>query len=129
MNVQPVLSVRGLDTRFATGDGVVHAVDHVSFDLMAGEVLGIVGESGSGKSVTALSVMKLVVCPPGQVSAGEITLDGEDILHIDEAQARHVLIHAFANDVLSRISLDSLRTYLETALLKQLPMAVLGARV
>jgi oligopeptide transport system ATP-binding protein len=90
MNVQPVLSVRGLDTRFATGDGVVHAVDHVSFDLMAGEVLGIVGESGSGKSVTALSVMKLVVCPPGQVSAGEITLDGEDILHIDEAQARRI---------------------------------------
>ena len=90
MNVQPVLSVRGLDTRFDTGDGVVHAVDHVSFDLMAGEVLGIVGESGSGKSVTALSVMKLVVCPPGQVSAGEITLDGEDILHIDEAQARRI---------------------------------------
>ena len=90
MNVQPVLSVRDLDTRFDTGDGVVHAVDHVSFDLMAGEVLGIVGESGSGKSVTALSVMKLVVCPPGQVSAGEITLDGEDILHIDEAQARRI---------------------------------------
>jgi len=90
MNVQPVLSVRGLNTRFATGDGIVHAVDQVSFDLMAGEVLGIVGESGSGKSVTALSVMKLVVCPPGQVSAGEITLDGEDILHIDEDQARRI---------------------------------------
>ena len=90
MDTQPVLRVRGLDTRFATEDGVVHAVDGVSFDLMAGEVLGIVGESGSGKSVTALSVMKLVVCPPGQVSAAEITLDGEDILHIDEAQARRI---------------------------------------
>ena len=90
MAAEPVLRVRNLNTRFVTEDGVVHAVDGVTFDLMAGEVLGVVGESGSGKSVTALSLMKLVVCPPGEVSAEEITLDGENILDIDEAQARRV---------------------------------------
>ena len=88
--VEPVLRVRNLHTRFHTEDGIVHAVGGVSFDLMPGKVLGIVGESGSGKSVTALSVMKLVVSPPGEVAADEITLDGEDILHIDEAHARRI---------------------------------------
>ena len=73
-----------------TDDGIVHAVGGVSFDLMPGRVLGIVGESGSGKSVTALSIMKLVVSPPGEVVADEITLDGEDILHIDEFHARRI---------------------------------------
>ena len=87
---EPVLRVRDLGTRFTTEDGVVRAVDGVSFDIKAGEVLGIVGESGSGKSVTALSIMKLVVCPPGEVTAQEVTLDGQDILNIDEAQARRV---------------------------------------
>ena len=86
---EPVLRVRDLRTRFLTEEGVVRAVDGVSFDLKAGEVLGIVGESGSGKSVTALSIMKLVVCPPGSVTAEEITLDDQDILNIDEAEARH----------------------------------------
>ena len=56
MKVQPVLRVRSLDTRFATEDGVVHAVDDVSFDLMTGEVLGIVGESGSGKDQVARAI-------------------------------------------------------------------------
>ena len=88
--MDPVLKVRNLHTRFHTEDGIVHAVGGVSFDLMPGKVLGIVGESGSGKSVTALSVMKLVVSPPGEVVADEITLDGEDILHIDEAHARRI---------------------------------------
>ena len=88
--VEPVLKVRNLHTRFHTEDGIVHAVGGVSFNLMPGKVLGIVGESGSGKSVTALSVMKLVATPPGEVVADEVTLDGEDILHIDEAHARRI---------------------------------------
>ena len=88
--VEPVLSVRNLHTRFHTEDGIVHAVGGVSFDLMPGKVLGIVGESGSGKSVTALSIMKLVVSPPGEVAADAITLDGEDILGIDEVRARRI---------------------------------------
>ena len=89
-SVAPVLSVRNLHTRFHTEDGIVHAVGGVSFDLMPGKVLGIVGESGSGKSVTALSVMKLVASPPGEVTADAITLEGEDILGIDEVRARRI---------------------------------------
>ena len=86
----PLLSVRNLQTRFATDRGVVRAVNGVSFDLEEGEVLGLVGESGSGKSVTALSIMRLVPEPPGRVSADEMTLEGVDLLGLSEAQAREV---------------------------------------
>ena len=72
--VMPLLSVRNLQTRFATDRGIVRAVNGVSFDLEEGEVLGLVGESGSGKSVTALSIMRLVPEPPGQVTADCLTL-------------------------------------------------------
>ena len=70
----PVLRVRNLRTHFMTDEGLVRAVDGVSFDLAPGEVLGIVGESGCGKSVTVLSVMKLIACPPGRTLADEISL-------------------------------------------------------
>ncbi len=86
----PVLRVRNLRTHFVTDEGLVRAVERVSFDLAPGEVLGIVGESGCGKSVTALSVMKLIACPPGRTSADEISLDGQDILNIRESEARHL---------------------------------------
>jgi oligopeptide transport system ATP-binding protein len=86
----PLLSIRNLRTRFATDRGTVRAVDGVSFDLGEGEVLGLVGESGSGKSVTALSVMRLVPEPPGQVTAESMSFDGIDLLRISEAQAREV---------------------------------------
>src|ERR1700749_4766390 len=85
-----LLSVRHLRTRFATDRGVVRAVDGVSFDLEEGEVLGLVGESGSGKSVTALSIMRLVPEPPGQVTADSLTLDGTDLLRLSEAEAREI---------------------------------------
>lgn len=84
----PLLSVRNLNTRFATDHGEVHAVNGVSFDLEAGEVLGLVGESGSGKSVTALSIMRLVPEPPGHVSAETLSFDGIDLLRQSEQQAR-----------------------------------------
>src|SRR3990170_3744044 len=67
-----LLQVRGLSTHFFTPDGVVQAVDDVSFDVDYGETLGLVGESGCGKSVTALSVARLVPNPPGRIIAGEI---------------------------------------------------------
>jgi oligopeptide/dipeptide ABC transporter ATP-binding protein len=85
----PVLEVRGLSTSFFTDDGEVKAVRDVSFDLAAGETLGIVGESGCGKSVTALSILGLV-SRPGRVVAGEILFKGRDLLHIDREELRQI---------------------------------------
>ena len=85
-----LLSVRNLTTHFNTDEGVVKAVDGVSFDLRTGEILGLVGESGSGKSVTALSMLRLVQTPPGQIVAGEVLLNGRDLLSVDEDAMRDV---------------------------------------
>jgi len=87
---EPILSVRGLKTHFAMDEGVVRAVDGVSFDLHPGEIVGIVGESGCGKSVTMKSVMRLVQ-RPGRIVGGEIRYrrparDGEEALDVDLAQ-------------------------------------------
>jgi oligopeptide/dipeptide ABC transporter ATP-binding protein len=80
---KPLLEVKNLKTYFYTEDGVVRAVDGVSFDVYPGEVLGLVGESGCGKSVTSLSIMRLI-SKPGRVDAGEILLDGENLLDLPE---------------------------------------------
>ena len=85
----PVLEVRGLSTSFFTDDGEVKAVRDVSFDLAAGETLGIVGESGCGKSVTALSILGLVA-RPGRVVAGEILFKGRDLLSIGREELRQI---------------------------------------
>ena len=66
--MEPLLDVQNLRTQFFTQDGVVKAVDDVSFHLMPGETLGVVGESGCGKSITAMSVMRLIPSPPGRSS-------------------------------------------------------------
>tara|TARA_Y100000588_G_scaffold341228_1_gene385139 strand:+ start:120 stop:1088 length:969 start_codon:yes stop_codon:yes gene_type:complete len=71
-------------------DGVVKAVDGVSYDIEEGETLGLVGESGCGKSVSALSVMRLIPNPPGEIVSGEILLDGEDILKVDMDDMRNI---------------------------------------
>ena len=68
----PVLEIEDLQTHFFTGDGVVRAVDGVSYSVRSGETLGVVGESGCGKSVTALSVLRLVADPPGRIVGGAI---------------------------------------------------------
>jgi oligopeptide transport system ATP-binding protein len=76
----PVLEVRDLKTHFFTDDGVVKAVDGVSFEVGAGETLGIVGESGCGKSVTSLSILRLIPNPPGKIVGGTIRFMGQNLL-------------------------------------------------
>ncbi|MEU6143552.1 ABC transporter ATP-binding protein [Streptomyces sp. NPDC047081] len=83
----PLLRVEGLGTEFRLRGGAVRAVDGVSFDIHAGDVLGIVGESGSGKSVTARSIMRMLR-PPGEVVAGTVRFDGEDLLTLPESEMR-----------------------------------------
>lgn len=85
-----LLQVRNLETTFYTDDGVVPAVDGVSFSLREREILGIVGESGSGKSVTSLSVMGLIPSPPGKISNGEIIFDGKDLVQMKEKEMRKI---------------------------------------
>ena len=80
----PILFVRNLHTKFSTQHGVVKAVNGISFSVNEGEALGIVGESGSGKSVTALSIMRLVPCPPGEITADSITFENQNLLALDK---------------------------------------------
>jgi peptide/nickel transport system ATP-binding protein len=87
-----VLEVDGLQTYFFTRQGIVKAVDGVSFNLRKGETLGIVGESGCGKSITALSLMRLVPEPPGRIIGGQVTLDGRQLLDLDEAEDRKSVV-------------------------------------
>jgi oligopeptide transport system ATP-binding protein len=86
----PLLDVRNLETQFKTQDGVVKAVNNVSFYVNRGETLGIVGESGSGKSVTSLSVMRLIPNPPGRITGGEVMFDGQDLLKLSEEAMREL---------------------------------------
>lgn len=85
-----ILSVNGLKTYFQTEDGVVKAVDGITFTLEKGETLGIVGESGSGKSVTNLSVMRLIPEPPGKIVEGDIIFDGIDVRELSIEEVRKI---------------------------------------
>jgi oligopeptide transport system ATP-binding protein len=85
-----LLEVRGLRTEFSTPDGIVHAVNGVSYTLDEGETLGIVGESGCGKSVSALSLMRLVPHPAGRIVGGEVIFEGKDLLKLDDDAMRRV---------------------------------------
>ena len=85
-----LLEVRDLRTHFFTEDGVVKAVDGISYNLDEGEILGIVGESGCGKSVSALSIMRLIANPPGRTVGGEVLFEGEDLLKLDDAEMRRI---------------------------------------
>jgi peptide/nickel transport system ATP-binding protein len=85
-----VLDVKDLQTVFFTNSGLFRAVDGVSFTVSRGETLAIVGESGCGKSVTALSIMRLVPDPPGRIVGGSVTLEGIDLLGLNEAQMRGI---------------------------------------
>ena len=87
MKSESVLDVRNLKTYFYTDEGLVKAVDDVSFSIERGKTMGLVGESGSGKSVTALSINRLIN-NPGRIVDGEIFLDGENLLEFDESTMR-----------------------------------------
>jgi oligopeptide transport system ATP-binding protein len=85
-----LLNVQGLETHFKVPEGVVHAVNGVSFTLDQGETLGIVGESGCGKSVTVLSCLKLIASPPGEIVAGKALFKEQDLLQMDSEEIRKV---------------------------------------
>ncbi|WP_081816756.1 ABC transporter ATP-binding protein [Fodinicurvata fenggangensis] len=85
-----LLEVEGLSTYFFTRDGVVRAVDDVSFSVAAGETVAVVGESGCGKSVTSLSIMGLLQTPPARIVSGHIKLQGRDLLTLPESEMRKV---------------------------------------
>jgi oligopeptide/dipeptide ABC transporter ATP-binding protein len=87
---EPLLSIRDLVVEFSTEDGVVQAVDGISYDLYPGETLGIVGESGSGKSVSTMSLLGLIPQPPGKVVRGEALFKGIDLLKISKKELRHI---------------------------------------
>jgi len=84
------MEVKNLVTRFYTQEGVVYAVNDVSYKLHEGETLGVVGESGSGKSVHALSIMRLIPSPPGKIENGEVIFQGRDLLKLSNDQMRLV---------------------------------------
>jgi len=86
---RPLLEIKGLKTHFFTQDGVVKAVDGVSFSIDDGKTLGVVGESGCGKSITAMSILRLIG-RPGRIVAGQILLDGRDLVTISEDDLRDV---------------------------------------
>jgi peptide/nickel transport system ATP-binding protein len=86
----PLLEVENLRTHFFTRDGVVRAVDGVSFSVAPGETVALVGESGCGKSVTALSILRLITSPPGRIVGGRITSEGRDLLSLSEEEMRSV---------------------------------------
>ncbi len=83
-----LLQVKNLKTYFYTEEGVVRAVDDVSFNIKQGETLAIVGESGCGKSITAMSIMKLIPSPPGKIEGGEIKFKGKDIIKLSDEELR-----------------------------------------
>lgn len=83
-----LLEIHDLEVVFETDRGLVRAVNGLSLSIQAGETLGLVGESGCGKTVTGMSVMRLLPCPPGRITGGSIRLDGEDLLGLSEERMR-----------------------------------------
>ena len=85
---EPILSIRNLVVEFKTEDGIVHAVDDITYDVFPGETLGIVGESGSGKSVSTLALLGLIPQPPGRIANGEAMFKGRDLLKLSKRDLR-----------------------------------------
>ncbi|MDQ6917628.1 MAG: ABC transporter ATP-binding protein [Pseudomonadota bacterium] len=90
VSTSALLAVDGLKTYFFTRDGVVRAVDGISFSILRGETLAIVGESGCGKSVTSLSILRLIASPPGRTVEGSVVFEGRDLLALSEEEMRKI---------------------------------------
>jgi oligopeptide transport system ATP-binding protein len=88
MDNQKLLEVKDLTIQFSSNEGIVHAANGVSYHVNKGETLGIVGESGCGKSVSALSILRLIPCPPARIVSGEILFDGMDLLKLRPSEIR-----------------------------------------
>jgi len=89
-DMKPLLKINDLKTQFHTEDGIVNAVNGITYDMNPGEVLGVVGESGCGKSVHALSIMRLIQIPPGEIANGEIWFNGQDLLKLSDNDIRKI---------------------------------------
>jgi oligopeptide/dipeptide ABC transporter ATP-binding protein len=98
---EPLLSIRDLAVEFSTEDGVVHAVDGITYDVFPGETLGIVGESGSGKSVSTMSILGLIPQPPGRIVSGTAIFKGKDLLKMKKRELRQ-----FRGDELAMVFQD-----------------------
>lgn len=85
-----LLEVRNLQTQFFTQDGIVHAVNGITYEVSEGETVAIVGESGSGKSVGVMSLIRLIPEPPGKIVDGEVMFDGQDLLTLNEEELRQI---------------------------------------
>ena len=88
--MEKILDVKELRTNFYTGEGVVKAVNNLSYHINKGECIGLVGESGCGKSVSAMSILRLIPYPPGVIEGGEILFKGENLLEMDEERIQEV---------------------------------------
>ena len=84
----PLLSVKNLTIHYITDDGIVKAVNDISFDLEKGKSMGLVGETGAGKTTTALGIMDLIPDPPGKIISGEILVNGKDILKFNKNEIK-----------------------------------------
>ncbi len=127
----PLLAVQGLVTFFDTEDGVVQAVDGVSFHVEQGKTLGIVGESGCGKSVSAMSVMRLIPSPPGRIVAGRILWKGRDLLELDADELPQIrgreIAMIFQDPMTSLNPVFTIRKQLGEVLEKQFQLVGKGA--
>ncbi len=85
-----LIEVRNLQTQFFTQDGIVHAVNGITYEVAEGETVAIVGESGSGKSVGVMSLIRLIPEPPGKIVNGEVNFDGQDLLQLNEEELRQI---------------------------------------